>query len=166
MMWAIIMQVALMGQKHGAPAHLKTEQWYYPIERITMRESRMNMASSGGKVFGSPALFEGSCPEEAGALKKQNCTIYYLSSLSGVKKGILRFAVKGEGKFRISVYSAAGAISREVELNGGLDTLEIDISRSIAITQHGGSDPLRIVFTPLTPSFSIEVSTFVLKQEE
>ncbi len=164
-MWAIIMQVALMGQRHGAPAQLKTEQWYYPVERITMRESRMNMASSGGRVFGSPVLFEGSCPEEAGILKKQNCTIYYLSSLSGVKKGILRFLVRGEGKFRISVYSAAGMTSREVELKGEIDTVEVDISRSVYITQHGGSDPLRIVFKPLTDSFRIEISNFEIREE-
>ncbi len=160
------MQIALLGQRHGAPKNMELDQWYYPVEKIHMGKSQLMIAGGEGKTFGKPALFTGRCEGSASLLKKENCSIYYQSSLSGVKRGIIRFILKGQGKFRISVYSTGGFASKEVELPQNPDTISIDLSSSIAITQHGGTDPLRIVFSPLTDSFSLEVSNFVLEQEE
>ncbi len=157
------MQIALLGQRHGAPKEIKLDQWYYPVEKIHMQESPLMLRAEGKRIFGKPARFEGKCEKAGSPLRKDNCTIYYQSSISGIKEGILRFLARGKGKFRISVYSAAGFVSRKVELSQDADTITLDLSGAIAITQHGGQDPLRIVFVPLDESFEIEVSNFVLE---
>jgi len=166
MMWIFLAQIALMGQKHGAPKDLPVDQWYYPVEKVQVKKSSLWIDTEKGKSFGEPMLFTGRCEGANSLVKKENCNIYYRSSLKGVKEGILQFVIRGRGKIRISVYSSAGFVSREVELSEVPDTIVFDLSRSVAITQHGGTDPLRIVFSPLTESFEIEVSNFVLKQED
>jgi len=166
MLWVFIVQIALMGQRHGAPKNMELDQWYFPVEKIHMQESQLMLKTDEGKAFGEPALFIGKCEGATTLIRKDNCNIYYHSSLSGIKKGVLQFIVRGEGRFRISVYSSAGFVSTEVNLSEDPDTITIDLSKSVAITQHGGTDPLRIVFSPLTDSFRLEVSNFVLKEEE
>ncbi len=167
-MLTIFMQIALMGQKHGTPKDLPANQWYYPVERVEVKKGSLRLEADAGKVFGEPAIFRGQCMNSEGVvLKKENCTIYYRTDITDVKGGILKFMVRGKGKFRISVYSPLGYTMKTITLKGEPVEVSIDLSKSIAITQHGSAGPLRIVFTPLeNGKFVLEVSNFVLEQEE
>ena len=167
-MWMFIMQITLMGQRHGPPKDLPVNQWYYPVEKVQLKKGSLKLESHGGRVFGEPVVFTGECPNAEGkVLGKENCTIYYRTDILDVKGGILKFMVRGKGKFRVSVYSPLGYTMKKLTLNGEPKEVSIDLSKSIAITQHKSAGPLRIVFTPLeNGQFVLEVSNFVLEQEE
>ncbi|MEO0224786.1 MAG: hypothetical protein ABIL76_06830 [candidate division WOR-3 bacterium] len=140
--------------------------WVYNKKYQTSPIEWTYSANPNEKVFGIPQFFKGDCPyANEKVLTNESCDFYYASDIVDFNESTLKLYVKGKGKFRISVNSSKGYINQEVELNDNWQEISFDLTKAVHITQHGDKlkTNLKISFTPLTNSFEIYVSKFILK---
>jgi len=144
------------------PKNVWVYQKHYDVKDIDWSYTQ----SLNEKLFGTPKLFVGTCNSVSEKdITNEVCDFYYASDIIDFSGNTIRLYVKGKGRFRISINSSKGYISKEVELNDSWQEVSFDLSKSIYITQHGEKlkTNLKIIFTPLSKNFEIYISKFLLK---